>query len=136
MAVTIKIDASSVFKKLKIYQKEVLDNARDEMLATALEVETDAKATDRMPIDTGRLKASIHTITSPSDDFNYKDDKGNNYNGSIDGLPLSIKSFNIAVGTNVEYAIFQEAKNGFLISAVKKNEPGYLKRMDKILKRK
>lgn len=71
-----------------------------------VDIETYAKKTE-IPVDTGRLRNSIHTefiegfagLTPKS--TVYKDDKGESFNGK---LSASLDKKSVVVGTNVEYA--------------------------------
>lgn len=71
------------------FMREMNDKARDFLMAAAAKVEAEAKR--RCPVDTGRLKNSIHAVPPGSADFGAKPDPGKAY-----------------VGTNVEYALYQE----------------------------
>lgn len=88
------------------------ERVREEVLAVALvDVESFAKGdTPRnvIPVDTGRLRASIHTkfktgmvkgYTMGSE--NYRDDEGKTFDGT---LKTSIDFDSVVVGTNVNYA--------------------------------
>ena len=59
------------------------------------------------PVDTGRLKNSITWAIKKTEGrtYNYEDDDGNPYSYDV-GTGLQDDA--VAVGTNVEYAIFQE----------------------------
>jgi hypothetical protein len=136
MAATgVSLDASEFFKKLKIYSQTVLKEAEKEVATTALLIESDAKEKRfGMPTDTGRLKNSVHVITSNSDSFPYKDDEGNDFEGGLNGTESNLKNLVVAVGSNVEYASYQNAKNGFLENAIENNRNDFKKNIAKILK--
>lgn len=62
----------------------------------------------RCPVDTGRLRASIHTtLFNQTPAFSYSDKKGNTFDGSFGHAPKT--ALTALVGTNVEYAIYIEA---------------------------
>jgi HK97 gp10 family phage protein len=75
---------------------------------TALAMETDAK--NKLKADghiiTGRLRASIHAELKPLKSFSYSDNKGNQFDGSIE--EEFDDKLEAIVGTNVFYAPFIE----------------------------
>lgn len=105
---TVRIDGDRILKsqleKLKLLFPE---ECRQIVAEVALvDVETYAKANE-IPVDTGRLRNSIHTefvngfgglIPKPT---NYKDDAGNSFDGK---LSASLDNDSVVVGTNLEYA--------------------------------
>ena len=107
-AIKISVDTSDVFKNLKLYSETVLKKAQQELVDTAQEIETSAKI--EAPVDTGRLQSSITTDKS------------------------ELKQLSITVGTNVEYASFQENRKQFLFKAVEENRAGFRERIKNILK--
>lgn len=86
-----------------------------------------------VPIDTGRLKNSITYATDKYAGVdNYSDDLGNNYSGgSAKEMPSTEV---IAIGTNVEYAIYQEVKHHFLKNAAANHADEYKNIMTASLK--
>ena len=94
--------------QLKQLQKKFPQEAREILVEVALvDVESYMKKND-IPVDTGRLRASIHTkfkngmskqYTPESE--TYSDNEGNTFDGTLSGK-LTIDS--VIVGTNVEYA--------------------------------
>lgn len=84
------------------------------------------------PVDTGRLKNSITWAIKKTEGrtYNYRDDDGNPYSYDV-GAGLSEDA--VAVGTNVEYAIFQETGSSktkahpYLTPAVKNHLDEYKK---------
>lgn len=71
-------------------------------------IEGDAK--DLCIPDTGRLRNSIHTkLGGTKDSYTYKDDKGNEYDGSLSGVG---EKYTVSIGTNVEYAAYEEYGTG------------------------
>lgn len=84
------------------------------------------------PVDTGRLKNSITWAIKKTEGrtYNYEDDDGNPYSYDVGtGLPDDA----VAIGTNVEYAIFQETGSSktkahpYLTPAVKNHLDKYKK---------
>lgn len=97
--------------------KDELKNLNDEIKDTVFEVlfamskseiETPAKRT--APKDTGRLIASINTFTKNITTFNYRDETGQSYDGTLKSIKP--KGYEIIVGTNVEYAVYMHEKGG------------------------
>lgn len=100
------------------------------LVEAANEMATEAKMGS--PVDTGRLRASIHAKTRSTDSFNYSNDKGESFDG---GLKEKVREGTDAVvGTNVHYAFDQEAKHQFLLNAKQRIEPYLQKNLDKIAK--
>lgn len=59
------------------------------------------------PVDTGRLKNSITWATEKTEGrgYSYEDDNGKKYD---DKVGVGVPKGGVAVGTNVEYAVYQE----------------------------
>ena len=77
-----------------------------------LAIETRAKGYS--PVDTGRLRSSIHAVAVGKGEsgYTYSDERGNSYNGALDAARSNEGSDIGIVGTNVEYAAEQEFGNG------------------------
>jgi hypothetical protein len=77
-----------------------------------LAIETRAKGYS--PVDTGRLRSSIHAVAVGKGEsgYTYSDERGNSYNGALDVARSNEGSDIGMVGTNVEYAAEQEFGNG------------------------
>ena len=127
----LKVSVSGVEKvnaRLKKVEEDIAEGVMRELKTIALvDIETVAKQrlTERKHVDTGRLRASIHTEYNGEAEFNGV--KGNTYStplpkknqpGSLDGR-LSDKAgpFEIFVGTNVEYAKKMERYDAYLFPA-------------------
>lgn len=97
-------------KKLSELAKKMPEEAQKLILETAIiDIESFAKS-NTIPVDTGRLRASIHTKyvksvnvanSSTHGNYSYSDNKGNSYDGS---LSESVDINSVVVGTNVVYA--------------------------------
>jgi phage gpG-like protein len=97
-------------KKLAELTKKITDESQKLILETAIiDIESFAKS-NTIPVDTGRLRASIHTKYVKSvnvansithGNYSYSDNTGNSYDGSLSG---SVDINSVVVGTNVEYA--------------------------------
>lgn len=107
---TVKIDGDRILKsqleKLKLLFPEECRAIVAEV--AMVDVETFAKKnSNNIPVDTGRLRNSIHTefvngfggyTPKPT---TYTDDAGNSFNGK---LSASLDNDSVVVGTNLEYA--------------------------------
>ena len=72
-----------------------------------LAIETRAKLGS--PVDTGRLRSSIHAVAiGKSDEYRYSDNAGNSYDGALAEAGTEGNDGTGYVGTNVEYAPDQE----------------------------
>jgi phage gpG-like protein len=93
-------------KALKKFGKDAEKVVKNVVDLTALDVETDAK--DKLKgnhVKTNRLRASIHREIKPNQSFNYSDNKGGFFDGS---LKVNFGEFEAITGTNVEYAASME----------------------------
>lgn len=88
-------------------EKDLLASAKDVINQALLAIETQAK--EYAPVDTGRLRSSIHAVgVGIADRHRYADDEGRSYDGAlIDGKTNEGSNMGM-VGTNVEYAPEQE----------------------------
>jgi phage gpG-like protein len=71
-------------------------------------------------IDTGRLRASLHTEYEGNRGHNYSDDFGNGYSGE---LTAAVGENDVIVGTNVHYAKYIERMDSFIKYAFEKAKP-------------
>lgn len=97
----------SVLKYEGTITKEVVGVMNQALLA----IETRAK--EEAPVDTGRLRSSIHAVPvgKSENTFPYSDNEGNNYNGALASAANNEGTTIGMVGTNVEYAAEQEFGN-------------------------
>jgi phage gpG-like protein len=97
-------------KKLAELAKKMPQEAQKLILETAIiDIESFAKS-NTIPVDTGRLRASIHTKyvkivnvanSTTHGNYAYSDNAGNSFDGS---LSASVDINSVVVGTNVKYA--------------------------------
>jgi phage gpG-like protein len=116
------------------FKRETRDEIKREMIATALtDIETPAKMslTVKKHVITGRLRASLHTAYKGKESFNYTDDKGQSFNGTI--TEESIGENDVIVGTNVVYARKIERLDPYLFPAFEQVRPKLARRLSKIL---
>lgn len=87
--------------EMKRLNKQIEDEVNDTIVAMSrVEIETVAKR--NVPVDSGRLRASIITMTPQTTTFNYTDREGGSYDGRL--RTVQPKKGEVIVGTNVEYA--------------------------------
>jgi len=92
---------SQLQKELDKLSKQIEEEVNETITSMArVEIETVAKR--NVPVDSGRLRASIITVTQDTTTFNYTDREG----GSYDGMLRTVRAGEgeVIVGTNVEYA--------------------------------
>lgn len=139
--ISVNISDKEIQKSLKILQRipSATGNvAQDEMHKSGLNIETSAK--QDVPVDTGRLRSSIHIESNKVNrSFSYSDKDGNTFSGklSVDPRPLEVY-----IGTNVEYA---EKINrtggkggkgeGFLVKAHERERPFLIARLRKQIRK-
>ncbi len=111
-------DLNKIIKRLDRKGKVARKRTNKAIIATALNIEGDAKESSDIPVDTGRLRASIHAEYKDSTKYRYSDNEGRSFDGSLDVKPSDLQAY---VGSNVQYAPTQEAKNHFLISSYNAN---------------
>jgi len=116
-------------KKLKNMSKEQERKLRNAVIETALLVESDSKM--KTPVKTGRLRSSIHQENSSTTNYQYSDSTGKSYNGYLGGVKEKLQAI---VGTNVRYALKQEAIHSYLSSAIAFNRIKFIEKVKKILK--
>lgn len=104
--VTAILDINPFFESIVKKTKEIENGLVKEIRTTGVMVESDYKKFT--PVDTGRLRSSIHTQHSDYKSHSYSDKKGNRFDGELSTSP---DRYTVFVGTNVEYAPVIE--NGF-----------------------
>ena len=117
------------------FQKKLEKAVYGAMVEGALvDIETGAKKkiTQDKHIDTGRLRASIHTTYTGHEIHNYNDMEGGAYE---DRLDVKRKEFNLFVGTAVKYAKYIEFMDSFLYFAFKHGQQKMPKRIRKHVQR-
>jgi hypothetical protein len=92
-------------------QGNITDDIKGVINQALLAIESKAK--DLSPVDTGRLRSSIHAVAvGKPDEFGYYTDKdGNTFDGKLKTASDNEGSGIGMVGTNVEYAPDQEFGN-------------------------
>lgn len=117
LTVSVRI-TGELEKNINNLHKEMMKKFKGKMIEVALaEVETPAK--QKVRVDTGRLRSSIHTrYGNVKQKYKYRDDQGGSFDGELSEKPANTKTrFDVIVGTNVFYAPFIEAKWPFLAPA-------------------
>ena len=136
---TLRIDVKGV-KELNKALSKIPVEAQPKVKKSMLEimrVEVETKAKFAVPVDTGRLRSSIHT-TEEGTGYKYTDSEGKGYDGTLGTLKLSKNE--VAVGTNVNYANFVHKKGGkggkgakFLEIPFTKAVPNLLKKIEEVI---
>jgi hypothetical protein len=120
------------FKRMPNQLKQKLSKTIRQTAIVHIETVAKNKLTSDKHIDTGRLRASIHTEWKGNRGFLYKDRFGKKFGG---GLLGTIKDdLGCIVGTNVEYAKYVERKDSYLAYAFKKARPILIKRVRETLR--
>jgi hypothetical protein len=110
------------------------EKIKEAIKQTALiDVETRAKQnlTSGGHVDTGRLRASIHTSFRGNTGHSYSDNQGGRFNGSLSESPRSELEF--LVGTNVVYANYIERRFNYLQSAFENGKQRLQSRLRNII---
>jgi phage gpG-like protein len=106
--VTVKVrGVEGVKKAIAKYQGESRDELVDALKIGGLKVEASAKRDGNIPVQFGRLKASISTNWSGSG-MQYGKAGGEAQHQDGVGRPDGPKGLTVVVGTNVKYAYIQE----------------------------
>jgi len=135
MSVKLELKADQLIKKFDGLTEEIQKAMIDELRVTGFMIESAYKI--GVPVDTGRLRSSIHTEHSDQTSFSYSDSKGNTFEGS---LGYRLKPTQVVVGTNVEYAGVIEYKGGktkgkgALLTAFEAETKGLPERLAKLIK--
>jgi ribosomal protein L13E len=135
MSVTLELKADQLVKKFDSLTAEVQQAMIDELRVTGFMIESAYKI--GVPVDTGRLRSSIHTEHSDQTSFSYSDSKGNTFNGS---LGFKLQPTQVVVGTNVIYAPkieYQGGKTkgkGALLTAFEAETKGLPQRLAELIK--
>ena len=138
--IKVEIDRAEIGKlvaKLNRIEKSLTTGPRsplqDLLNITGLDIVRFAKKSSRMPVDTGRLRASVHMKNTVNDANIYVDKHGKVFNGGLDE-PIK-EGEEIVVGSNVEYAMLQESKHGFLSNALTEAKPAFDRRKKQLLEK-
>jgi phage gpG-like protein len=136
---TLRIDVKGI-EELKKALSKIPVEAQPKVKKSMLEimrVEVETKAKFSVPVDTGRLRSSIHTMEEGTD-YKYSDSEGNRYEGTLSTLKVSKNE--VAVGTNVNYAdkIHKAGGRGgkgkkFLEIPFTKAVPNLLKKIEEVI---
>ena len=135
MSLKLELKADQLIKKFDSLTEEIQKAMIDELRVTGFMIESAYKI--GVPVDTGRLRSSIHTEHSDQTIFTYSDSKGNTFEGS---LGYRLKPTQVVVGTNVEYAEKIEYMGGktkgkgALLTAFEAETKGLPERLAKLIK--
>lgn len=138
---TVRVRTSRQLERnLTNLSRDITRDIKSIMVQTALtKIETVAKQTLTREghVDTGRLRASIHTRYGDVNNvFTYRDDMQNHYNGNLLVDPRNdIFKFEIFVGTNVDYSKYIERRFPYLIPAFESSKPYLARKISNLLRR-
>ena len=110
MTITVKIDARKGLKRFKGIRKDALEKVKNAVKVAGFVVDRNAKKL--APVDTGRLRASIHPEFKDTASFTYAVPGVGTFSGKLDEKPKD--DFSVIIGSNVSYAEDQEKKHKFL----------------------
>jgi len=114
---------------LNKWEQIILKAAKKALIKGALvDVETGAKKkiTQDGHIDTGRLRASVHTSYKGKETYSYSDNEGKSFTSRLD---VRYKEYNVFVGTDVHYSEKIEALDSYLFYAYKNGKNNLPKRI-------
>jgi len=114
---------------LNKWEQIILKAAKKALIKGAfVDVETGAKKkiTQDGHIDTGRLRASIHTSYKGKETYSYSDNEGKSFTSRLD---VRYKEYNVFVGTDVHYSEKIEALDSYLFYAYKNGKNNLPKRI-------
>jgi hypothetical protein len=134
MSVDVRI-SPRLLRNLRRLGDRLSDQLKAETIETALvEIETVAKT--RARVDTGRLRASIHTkYRNVKANHNYKDRQGKKFRGRVIARPKNTKNkFTCIVGTDVAYARKIERLDPYLSYAYVRARPIYIRNLQRIIR--
>lgn len=130
----LTLEVKGLIENLENLPKEVEEKMINELRTTGLMIESDYKIA--VPVDTGRLRSSIHTEHSDFRRFTYNNKQGEIFDGK---LSINPDKRQVVVGTNVVYSTIIEERGGkvkgkdALATAFKKNTAGLLDRLLKLI---
>ena len=110
MIITVKIDVSKGLKRFAKVRKDTLQKVKNAVKSAGFV--TDRNAKKLAPVDTGRLRASIHPEFKDTASFTYTVPGVGTFSGKLDERPKD--DFSVIIGSNVSYAEKQEDKHKFL----------------------
>jgi phage gpG-like protein len=103
------LNAETLRNELNNLEDRIKKEVYETLIAMSrVEIETVAKRA--VPVDTGRLKSSIMTLTEKRKTYTYTDREGNSYDGKL--KTEQAIGYEVLVGTNVEYAIKIHERGG------------------------
>lgn len=130
--ITVTLDSTSQKETVNALRKFGKDSAKvikDVVNAAAANIESDAKEKIKADkhIVTNRLRASIHAEYKTDQQYMYKDDENENFDGA---LHENFGELEAIVGTNVSYASKIEFMyDSFLRWAAEKQKPIFIRKM-------
>jgi len=126
MAVDIDInkkDIAGIVKDFENLSSEIQSKMIAEIKLSAIEIADLYKIA--VPVDTGRLRSSIHVSFKNNINYNYQDNEGQTFEGSLESKPKN--EAEVFIGTNVVYAKYVEGIEG------RTGFEAFYKALDKVL---
>ena len=130
MIITVKVDVTKGLKRFKRIRKDKLEQVKRAVKSAGFVADRNAKKLS--PVDTGRLRASIHPEFKDTASFNYSVAGAGTFSGKLDEKPKD--DFSVIIGSNVSYAEKQENKHKFLERGAKIAERSFNNELKGIFK--
>lgn len=128
--ITVKVDVSKGLMRFKRIRKDKLNEIKSAVKIAGFN--TDRIAKKLAPVDTGRLRSSIHPEFKDTASFTYTVPGVGTFSGKLDEKPKN--DFSVIVGSNVTYAEKQENKHHFLEKGAKIAGRGFENDIKRIMK--
>lgn len=130
MTITVKVDVSKGLKRFGRIRKEKLNQVKNAVKSAGFVADRNAKKL--APVDTGRLRASIHPEFKDTASFTYAVPGVGTFSGKLDEKPKN--DFSVIIGSNVSYAEKQEKKHKFLETGARIAERSFNNDLQRIFK--
>ena len=130
--IKVKLDTTEAVAKIKAYQSGMEEKLVKLVKETGFRIHRLA-VKPPIPVDTARLKSSIHPVFHGGGSYKYTDDMGRAFDGSLKEKPAN--PFEVIVGTNVEYAFDVESRVPFLNPAFQKAKSEFDNQVNKMFKK-
>ncbi|MAE81198.1 MAG: hypothetical protein CMB80_00575 [Flammeovirgaceae bacterium] len=130
--IKVKLDATEAVAKIKAYQAGKVKALEKLITETGFRIHRLA-VKPPIPVNTARLKSSIHPVFYGGGSHKYTDDTGRAFDGSLSEKPST--PLEVIVGTNVEYAFDVESRVPFLNPAFQKAKAEFDNKVSKMFKK-
>ena len=130
--ITVKLDTTEAVAKIKAYQSGKVGALEKLIKETAFRIH-ELAVKPPIPVDTGRLRASIHPVFHGGGSYKYTDKPGRAFDGTLREKPSN--PLEAIVGTNVEYAFDVESRVPYLNPAFQKAKSEFDNKVSKMFKK-